>query len=58
MDNDDTDATEIDEVETSDRSWLAEQSDLLTLEEGFNRAMLSGPYICIEGGVRTKGIDR
>lgn len=58
MDSDGTDVTEIDEVETSDRGWLAEQSDLLTLEEGFDRAMLSGPYICIEGGTRTKNLDR
>ncbi len=53
MDNDGSDLTEIADIEDSDAtgpSWLAEQSDLLTLEEGFDRALLSGPYIFIKRG--------
>ncbi len=48
-DDDRTDTTDVGETETETavRSWLAEQADLLTLEEGFDRAQLSGPYICL-----------
>lgn len=56
MNNDDSSAaidTGETETETAVRTWLAEQADLLTLEEGFDRAQLAGPYICI--GPRERG---
>lgn len=49
MNNDDSlAAIGMGETETAVRTWLAEQADLLTLEEGFDRAQLAGPYICLE----------
>ncbi len=49
MNNDDSVETiDIGDTETAVRTWLAEQADLLTLEEGFDRAQLAGPYICLE----------
>ncbi len=44
-----TDATTIAEHEdTIERSWIAEQSDLLTFEEGLTGHPLSGAYICVK----------
>lgn len=44
-----TDAVEFAEREdVVERGWLAEQSDLLTFEEGLTGHPLSGAYICVK----------
>lgn len=45
-----TDAIErVEHDDGIERGWIAEQSDLLTFEEGLTGHPLSGAYICVKG---------